>query len=57
MQRNPYWPLKGPSFFSLLRFCGFVYSCCPQSDVSSGAKFRGADGKLTCLLDSDTLGV
>ena len=35
MQRNPYWPLKGPSFFSGLRFPRCVFSLCTKGDINS----------------------
>lgn len=33
MQRNPYWPPNGPSFFSVLRFRRFVFSPCQKGKV------------------------
>ena len=46
MQRNPYWPLNGPSFFSVLRFCRCVFLAARRGGRLR-AKFRGADGKPT----------
>jgi hypothetical protein len=48
MQRNPYWPLKGPSFFSVTKIPssnGFVHR--HKRSVGFGLKFRGTDGKPT----------
>ncbi len=39
MQGNPYWPLNGPSFFSVLRFFGSVLPRCPKSGVGFGSNF------------------
>ena len=39
MQRNPYWPPKGPSFFSVLRFRGCVLSPCTKGGVGFGPNF------------------
>ena len=48
MQRNPYWPLNGPSFFFDHRDSVTVYfTHCPSRVVGFGLKFRGADGKPT----------
>jgi hypothetical protein len=47
MQRNPYWPLNGPSFFSVPRFRRCVFSRSTKVAVGFGVKFRGADGKPT----------
>ncbi len=43
MQRNPYWPLKGPSFFVFLgaetpSLC-FLFSRCARDDVGFGSNF------------------
>ena len=37
MQGNPYWPLNGPSFLSVLKFLGCVLSRCPQSGFGFGS--------------------
>jgi hypothetical protein len=47
MQRNPYWPLKGPSFFSVLKSRRFVLFSLQESRHRLRIKFRGADGKPT----------
>lgn len=39
MQRNPYWPLKGPSFFSVLKFRRFVLPRCTKVDIGFGSNF------------------
>jgi hypothetical protein len=39
MQRNPYWPLNGPSFFSVPNFLGCVLTRCPESSVGIGSNF------------------
>jgi hypothetical protein len=46
MQRNPYWPLKGPSFFWVLRFRRCFFSL-PEKRRRLQAKSRGTDGKPT----------
>jgi hypothetical protein len=46
MQRNPYWPLNGPSFFAMLKFRRGVFSP-HKSRRRLRTKFRGADGKPT----------
>src|SRR5258708_37608496 len=50
MQRNPYWPLNGPSFFFDHRDSVTAYfTHCPSRAVGFGLKFCGADGKPTQL--------
>ncbi len=39
MQGNPYWPLNGPSFYSVLRFFGSVLPRCLKSGVGIGSNF------------------
>src|SRR6266436_2547017 len=39
MRRNPYWPLKGPSSFSVLTFRRCVFSRCTKSEVGFGSNF------------------
>ena len=45
MQRNPYWPLNGPSFFLTTEIPSVYFTHCPSCTVGFGLKFRGADGK------------
>lgn len=45
MQRNPYWPLKGPSFFESLIFRGCVFLSLHERARRLRVKFCGADGK------------
>jgi hypothetical protein len=48
MQRNPYWPLNGPSFFSTTEIPSQCISLTVQvAQSASGSNFRGADGKPT----------
>ena len=47
MQRNPYWPLNGPSFFAVLIFRRGVFSRCTKVGFGFGQKFSGTDGKPT----------
>jgi len=39
MQRNPYWPLKGSSFFSVLTFRRCVFSRYTKGEVGFGPNF------------------
>ncbi len=39
MQRNPYWPLNGPSFFLGARFGSCVFSRCTKVAVGFGSNF------------------
>jgi hypothetical protein len=39
MQRNPYWPLNGPSFFSVPRFRRCIFSRCAKVAVGFGSNF------------------
>jgi len=39
MQRNPYWPLKGPSFFSVLKFLRCVFFRSTKGGVGFGSNF------------------
>ena len=41
MQRNPYWPLKGPSFFSALRFQCFFFASRKATSASVQNSRRG----------------
>jgi hypothetical protein len=50
MQRNPYWPLNGPSFFSTTEIPFTVYfTHCPGRAVGFGLKFsrRGWQADVT----------
>jgi hypothetical protein len=39
MQRNPYWPLNGPSFFSVPRFRRCIFSRSAKVAVGFGSNF------------------
>ncbi len=54
MQRNPYWPLKGPSFFSVLKLRGCVFFLAARKVPSAQVKFRGADGRPTTEPSQET---
>jgi hypothetical protein len=47
MERNPYWPLNGPSFFLGVEIPSLFFSSLHQSRRRLRVKFRGADGKPT----------
>jgi hypothetical protein len=50
IQRNPFWPPNGPSFFFDLRDSVAVYfTHCPSRAVGFGLKLRGADAEPTKL--------
>jgi hypothetical protein len=38
MQRNPYWPLNGPSFFSVLRFRHSVFFLAAMGEASASGQ-------------------
>jgi hypothetical protein len=37
VQRNPYWPLNGPSFFAMLKFRRGVFSRCTKVGFGFGS--------------------
>jgi len=39
MQRNPYWPPNGPSFFSVPRFRRCIFSRCAKVAAGFGSNF------------------
>jgi hypothetical protein len=47
MQRNPYWPLKGPPFFLGAEIPSLCFFSLPKRRGRLRAKFCGADGKPT----------
>ena len=47
MQRNLYWPLNGPSFFSTSEIPSLCFFSLHERRRRLRAKFRGADGKPT----------
>src|SRR6266568_3211477 len=54
LQRNPYRPLKGPSFFSVLRFRRLCFFSLHKSRRRLRFKFRGTDGKPTTEPSQET---
>jgi hypothetical protein len=44
-ERNPYWPLNGPSFFDSAKFLKFTFQMKALRVCRLSVKFRGADGK------------
>jgi hypothetical protein len=56
IQRNPCWPLNGPSFLSVLRFCCGVTSRCSKNVVGFGPNFaarmasrQSVQMRVTCM--------
>jgi len=49
MQKNPYWPLKGPSFFESLMFRGCVFLSLHERRVGFRSNFAARMAKPTEL--------
>lgn len=54
MRRNPYWPLKGPSFFESLMFRGCVFLSLHERRVGFRSNFAARMAKPTTELSLKT---